>query len=272
MRKIALGMAVAATALATPALARDGQAYFGADIGYADPENHNVINDGFKDGTKVFEDDGFDLGAFIGYDWGAIRTEGEVAYYEFDPKSVTAGVVGAPLVDTVAPFDTGSYKLAGELRVTTVMANAMFDLGGNNGVGLSIGGGAGRAMLSSQFQATPNNTYIKDSDSAWAYQGIAAVRIPITQQAELGLKYKYLNTNRFNMRDTAQRGYQTELAIHSFSVSLIANLGGCGRSAAAPASASASAAAAASPAAPAAAAAAGPGVQQGSVHRVLRLG
>src|SRR5690606_27701364 len=33
MRKIVLGMAVAATAIAVPALARDGQGYFGADIG-----------------------------------------------------------------------------------------------------------------------------------------------------------------------------------------------------------------------------------------------
>ena len=33
MRKIALGMAVAASAIAAPAMARDGQGYFGADIG-----------------------------------------------------------------------------------------------------------------------------------------------------------------------------------------------------------------------------------------------
>ncbi|MXO60314.1 OmpA family protein [Altererythrobacter salegens] len=226
MRKIALGMAVAAAALASPALARDGHAYFGADIGFADPEDHNVINNGWKDGTRVYEDDGFDLGAFIGYDWGAIRTEAEVGYYEYAPKGIDVGLVGAPLVNSSAPFEsvTGA-QLAGESRVTTIMANALFDLGGNNGIGFSIGGGVGRAILHSEFQATPYHTYLDDTDAAWAYQAIAAVRLPVTDEAELGLKYKYLNTNEFSMLDSALRSYQTQLAIHSFSFSLIANLG-----------------------------------------------
>ena len=93
MRKIVLGMAVAATALAGPAMARDNYAYFGADIGYADPEDHKVINAGFDDGTMIFEDDGWEVGAFVGYDWGAIRTELELARKEYEPESVTAGVL-----------------------------------------------------------------------------------------------------------------------------------------------------------------------------------
>ena len=44
MRKITLGMAVAAVALATPAMARDGSGYFGADIGYTDAEAHKVYS------------------------------------------------------------------------------------------------------------------------------------------------------------------------------------------------------------------------------------
>ena len=67
MRKIALGMAVAATALAAPAVARDGQGYFGADIGYTDPEAHKI----FSEITPILrekEKDGFELGAFIGCD------------------------------------------------------------------------------------------------------------------------------------------------------------------------------------------------------------
>ena len=215
MRKIALGMAVAATALASPALARDGQAYFGADIGYADPNNHDVINNGVDDGTRVNEDNGYDLGAFLGYDWGPIRTEAEVAYYDFNPNSVNGGTQGIPLLDTVAPYDVGGWALTGESHVTTLMANALLDLGGNEGVGLSLGGGVGRAFLDSQFLGSPTNTYLDSSDSAWAYQAIAALRIPVTKAAEFGVKYKYLNTSNFNMLDTAGRGYNTDLAIHS---------------------------------------------------------
>ena len=214
MKKVALGMAVAATALAGPAIARDNYAYFGADIGYADPEDHDIANNGWDDGSYILEDDGFDLGAFLGYDWGAIRTEAEISYKEFDAEGVNIGVIGAPLFDTVAPFDSGLYALAGESELTTIMANAMLDLGGNDGIGLSLGVGAGRAMLESTFLAAPWNTYLADSDSTWAYQGIAALRIPVTTNAELGLKYKYLNTNEFSMQDSALRSYETELAVH----------------------------------------------------------
>jgi hypothetical protein len=112
MKKVALGMAAAATALAGPAMARDNYAYFGADFGYADPEDHDIANNGWDDGSYILEDDGFDLGAFIGYDWGAIRTEAELSYKEFDPKGVNIGWVGAPLFNGSAPFDSGLYKLA----------------------------------------------------------------------------------------------------------------------------------------------------------------
>ena len=210
MRKIALGMAVAATALAAPALARDGQAYFGADIGYADPEDHKVINGGFDDGSEIQEDDGAALGAFIGYDWGAIRTEAELTYYKYFPDSVTAGVLGMPIYDTVPPYQRGDYEAIGNSKIVTAMANALFDIGGNEGVGLSLGVGAGRAYLDQFTRTAPWQTLLNDSDSAWAYQGVAQIRFPLADGADVGLKYKYLNTNDFNMVDTAGHSHQTE--------------------------------------------------------------
>ena len=49
MRKIALGMAVAASAIAAPALARDGQAYVEADIGAIIENEFDV---GIEGGTR----------------------------------------------------------------------------------------------------------------------------------------------------------------------------------------------------------------------------
>ena len=69
MRKIALGMAVAVAALAHPAMARDGEGYFGADIGYTDVEAHKYYTAG-QPAYRLKEKDGFELGAFVGYDWG----------------------------------------------------------------------------------------------------------------------------------------------------------------------------------------------------------
>src|SRR6478735_8132054 len=131
MRKITLGMAVAATALATPAMARDGEAYFGADIGITDIEAHKI----YSEATPVLrmkEKDGFELGAFVGMDFGRLRTEAEVAYLEFDPTTVTT-------------VSTGAIRhLGGESHITTAMVNSLLDLGGEEGIGLSIGVGAGR--------------------------------------------------------------------------------------------------------------------------------
>ena len=53
MRKIALGMAVAASALAAPAMARDGQAYFGADIGMVVQNEFDVHVAGVEDAAKI---------------------------------------------------------------------------------------------------------------------------------------------------------------------------------------------------------------------------
>ena len=60
MRKIALGMAVAASAIATPAAARDGQAYFGADMGIVVDNNFDVHVAGVEDAVNVEHDQGCD--------------------------------------------------------------------------------------------------------------------------------------------------------------------------------------------------------------------
>src|SRR5690606_143189 len=100
MRKIALGMAVAATALAAPAAARDGQAYFGADLGVVVDNNFDVGIAGTPDVANVEHDTGWELGGFFGYDFGLIRTEAEIAYRETDPETITANAPGIPTFTT----------------------------------------------------------------------------------------------------------------------------------------------------------------------------
>ncbi len=106
MRKIALGMAVAATALAAPAMARDGQAYFGADIGAVVENEFDVNIAGVEDAATIDHGDGWNLGAFIGYDFGFIRTEAELAYLESDPDTVVADFPG----HSVREFDARRHR------------------------------------------------------------------------------------------------------------------------------------------------------------------
>src|SRR5688500_20375449 len=108
MRKIALGMAVAASAIAAPAMAKDGQGYFGADIGVVIDNEVDVHISGFEDAVNVEHEMGWDLGAFLGYDFGFIRTEVEMSYKESDPESLVAGPPGIPHFGTTPV--TGTFR------------------------------------------------------------------------------------------------------------------------------------------------------------------
>ena len=67
MRKLAMGMALASTALASPALAKEGQWYIGVDGGAM------IVDDATVDGTDISVDhnEGYDFGAVVGHNFGA---------------------------------------------------------------------------------------------------------------------------------------------------------------------------------------------------------
>ena len=229
MRKIALGMAVAASALAAPAMARDGQAYIEADIGAIIENEFDVGIEGFEDAASIDHTDGWDLGGIIGYDFGIIRTELEGSYKEGDPDTIVSTARGIPFLSTTPV--TGTFDpVAGELQLTSVMANALVDFGGEDGVGFSAGVGAGHVWADANYIAGVNFArpfagYLDDSDHDWAWQAIAQIRIPVTEDAEIGLKYRYFNTKQFEMVDTIGRANAFEIASHSALVTFTANLG-----------------------------------------------
>src|SRR6188768_3862643 len=195
MRKIALGMAVAASAIAAPAVARDGQAYLEADIGAIIDNQFDVGIAGFEDAATIDHTDGWDLGGIIGYDFGMLRTEAEVSYKEGDPDTIVSTARGIPVFSNTPVIGTFD-PVAGELSMTSVMANALLDFGGNSGVGFSAGVGAGHVWANANYIAGVNfaqpsfSGYMDDSDHDWAWQAIAQIRIPVTDQAEIGLKYR----------------------------------------------------------------------------------
>ena len=89
MRKLAIAMALASTALATPAVARDNSWYVGVEGG---PMIVEDIDLDYDDGTLAINDainidhnTGFDVDLIGGYDFGAFRVEGEIAVRAPDP-------------------------------------------------------------------------------------------------------------------------------------------------------------------------------------------
>src|SRR5437867_6331405 len=85
MRKLAIAVALASTAMATPAVARDHSFYAGleggvmwledVDFDYSDSNGLN-LTPGFTVRHKL----GWDVDAIAGYDFGMVRLEGEVGY------------------------------------------------------------------------------------------------------------------------------------------------------------------------------------------------
>ena len=71
------------------------------------------------------------------------------------------------------------------------MVNGLVDFGGNGGVGGYAGAGIGRAKVKQ----------LGDSDNAWACQLLAGVYMPISDNVDVGLKYRYFRTGKLNFND-----------------------------------------------------------------------
>ena len=111
MRKLAMIMALASTALATPALARDKAWYVGVEGGAMIVEDIDWDIAGSTTsltGTGTTDSKyGWDVDGIIGYDFGAFRLETEVGYRRasVDSFRTTAGVpISGTLYDLM--FDT----------------------------------------------------------------------------------------------------------------------------------------------------------------------
>ena len=229
LRKAALAATVAACAIALPAQARDGEAYVGVDLGLVIPQDTKIDVNGLNNNAVIVNNKkGWEGDVVLGYDWGMIRTEAELAHKEWKPNSLDVILPG--VADPAgAGVVTGLYSdPGGTTHLTTAMVNALLDFGGNGGVGFSVGVGAGRAWETAHLSATSGGTdFLHDSDSTWAWQGVAQLRVPVSDNVELGLKYKYLDTfHHFVMTDVLGRRNEFGARAHSIMASLLVNFGG----------------------------------------------
>ena len=85
---------MASTALASPALARDGAWYVGVEAGPMIVEDTDFDIGQTGDVTSVDYDYGFDAGGVVGYDFGPVRIEAEARYAEANVDQVTVGNTG----------------------------------------------------------------------------------------------------------------------------------------------------------------------------------
>jgi opacity protein-like surface antigen len=233
MRKYLL-TAVAAAAIATPALAQstgpdvgiEGGIMFprdtdvDADVTYNDPVLGNVT---FDNAVDLDYKKGYDIDAIAGYDLGMFRIEGELGYKraKLDELQYDQDFIDAYQDSTGVDLTGVDFDLDDHVSVLSGMVNGLadFDAGGFRVYG---GGGVGRARVK----------LMGDSDSAWAYQLIAGVGVPISGNLEAGLKYRYFRTGGLNFEGNRTLtdadvlfNNDSHYSSHSVLASLIYNFG-----------------------------------------------
>ncbi|MBA3576919.1 MAG: porin family protein [Sphingomonas sp.] len=228
MRKLAISLALASTALATPALARDGSFYAGVEGGIMLVEDANIdlvdsTSDTAIDDLYVIKmKPGFDIDLIAGYDFGMVRVEGELGYknagideFEFrnDPD-----------------FGFGeNFGADGDARAVSFMINALLDVGDEDSWSGYIGPGIGYANVKYDLDEIDGIDLAAEgidgsiSDSRIAWQVVAGVRTALSMNLDLGLKYRFFNVPNLKTDDDQDFRLKTRWRSHSLLLSLIYN-------------------------------------------------
>ncbi len=223
MRKYLL----ATTALlmfATPAVAKDHSGYVGLEGGFLwpkDPSGGKILVD--YSATQVpatplaplppdvtingafgnlNSKGGYDIDLIGGYDFGMFRVEGELGYKHskiegnLDQSTIDAinAALNRPVVNPlVLPgLVTADFDLSNKVHVWSGMLNGLLDFGGNGGIGGYVGAGVGYASVHA----------FDNSRSGIAWQLLAAVYYPVSDNIDIGLKGRYFMTGNLNNSDT----------------------------------------------------------------------
>ena len=224
--------AVAAAAIASPAMARDGSPYFGVEGGIFLPQDTEVDVDVSVDGETFEADDafsvdyrkGYDLDLIAGYDFGMFRAEVELARKraKTDRIEVRGDLLDLAEEELGEPITDNDLQIDAKARITSLMGNLLLDFGNQDAVSFYAGGGFGRAWIKAEGE----------SDSSWAAQLIAGVRVPLSPNIDAGLKYRYLRTPKVTFNDEFDFDgtaigvdADTRFTAHSLLASLIFNFG-----------------------------------------------
>src|SRR3546814_14225445 len=91
------------------------------------------------------------------------------------------------------------------------MVNGLRDFGDDDGLQGFVGGGAGVARVS--VEPVFAGPFLDDSDTGFAWQAIAGVRAPLSDNIDVGLKYRFFNADNLDLVDQAGRDVSTRFQI-----------------------------------------------------------
>ncbi len=241
-------MLVSATALAvalcaaTPAAARDRMAYVGIEAGALFVKDIKAESEGFVflpppclpfcgltaavatpsgSGVNADLDTGYDLDAIVGYDWGYLRTEAELAYRSADFNEFAFGPDNF--------IYSGDHDAGGNVSNYSLSANFLGDL--TLGHGISVYAGPGFGWTSLQVHAKVKDIgggsakLNDETEDGWMVQGIAGVRKQIAGNVDVGVKYRFIRTKQRQYDSGFLGDVEGRLTTHSILASFIYNFG-----------------------------------------------
>lgn len=208
MKRIIILIFIALVFITTPAQAADGDGkgmYASGNIGIT-----LLSNSDFRFlGAEVLEsshDPGFNIGGALGYDYGNIRAEVEVAYREarYEHFSIGAVLPGCPC--------TGDDD--DDVSAISFMANGYYDFDiEDSSLVPYLGGGLGGARI-----VLDDDAGIDDQDVVFAYQVMAGIGYEISSSTTLTVGYRYFRTTTPKYEITAAPGLFLEAPFESHEV------------------------------------------------------
>ena len=107
--------------------------------------------------------------------------------------------------DLIDDIDVVVDDVDGDVSVLSAMVNGLLDFGDDDGWNGYVGGGIGVASVKIDFDTDTALATTSDSDSGFAWQAIAGVRKAISENIDLGLKYRFFNAGGIKYRQFGQR-------------------------------------------------------------------
>ena len=207
MRKSLIVVALASSAIAAPAYAREGALYVEGQFGPMLVEDIDFDIGAIDNAATLDSKWGFDGGGIVGYDFGPFRVEAEASYRRAKFDTITS--------------EGDTNEVNGRSSVLSFMVNGLADFGADDGLQGFVGGGVGVGRV--KFQSPG---LIDDRDSRFAWQALAGVRVPVTNNVDVGLRYRFFNVHDARFIDTTGDAVRGNWRSHSILGTIAFNLGG----------------------------------------------
>jgi OmpA-OmpF porin, OOP family len=210
-----------------------GTPYFGIEGGFTDLEDStgHIVGSGI--GFKQKHDDGYNVGARAGYEWGPWRFEEEFRFQQNGNTSL--GLTGLPGIPAGAiaglpAIPAGSsvvLKTKGDRNAYAIMTNAIYDftLGLPWAITPHIGAGIGAVGLRDGVNVPGFGNVSHDTTWEFGYQAIAGIRYNINPALAFDLDYRYLATTDPTFKTSFGTRFTSEYSSHNLVASLTMRFG-----------------------------------------------